>query len=163
MSLKDREDGYFTPAGLVQILGLVLSILLVAMVYSLIIRPNAEKYLVAEEYGMEAEAIQSGNLYVVLKDYEQQACFTLMFWVLFILAYKAWQVNAEKTVLINEEMLHETGELENAMLRYPDNGKIFFRGASKMVKHIEACLKKNEALQDKLLPHLLSKGLHRLW
>jgi len=161
MSLKDREDGYFTPAGLVQILGLILSIVLVAMIYSLIIRPNAEKYLVAEEYGMEAQAVQSGNLYVVLKDYEQQACFTLMFWVILILAYKAFQVNAEKRVLMREEILHDAGELKNAILIYPDSGKIFRADAEQMVEHIEACLDKNSDLQGKLLPHLLSKGLRR--
>ena len=161
MSLKDREDGYFTPAGLVQILGLILSILLVAMVYSTIIRPKAEEYLIAEEYGMEAQATQSGNIFVVMKDYEQQACFTLMFWVILILGYKAWQVNAEKSVLTSEETRHDMGDLKNAMLLYPDDGKIFLPTAAKMVKHLEAYLEKNTELQGKLLPHLLLKGLHR--
>lgn len=158
MSLRDREEGFFTPSGIVHILGLILSIIVVGFVYSVIIRPEAEKIQIAEAYGVEAQLAQGGSsLFIVLKDYEQQACFTLMFWVLMILAYKYYLVQAEKSTLLREER-YRGG---SGLLRYGTSGNITLSDAPETLAHLEDSLEQQQEVKAQLLPHLLAKGLER--
>ena len=68
--------------------GLAVIILLVTAVYEFVIRPAAQSDF---EQGRAVSA-ESGetpfSMWIVLKDYEQQVCFILCFWGLFLLALK---------------------------------------------------------------------------
>lgn len=74
-----------------QIFSLLVSFILVHAVYVAVIRPNAEAFLTQERAKAKIdpgyEVPQS--IYVILRDYEQEACFVLMFWAMAILIYKA--------------------------------------------------------------------------
>jgi len=160
MSLKDREEGFFTPLGIVQIVGFVFSVVLVGMFYSLIVRPSAEKYAVAQEYGVTEQLGSQGNFFVIIRDYEQQACFTLMVWVLLILGYKYILVNSEKQVLLREErLLDEGGGAE--LIADTEDHHIYIEDADRLVTNIEQVEQANNDYQGKLLPYLLTKGLQR--
>lgn len=69
-------------------IGLAASILVVTAVYEFVVRPAAESDF---EKGVEISA-ESGqtpfSLWIVIKDYEQQFCFILCLWGLFLLALK---------------------------------------------------------------------------
>jgi hypothetical protein len=69
-------------------IGLVVIILVVTAFYEFVIRPAAESDFEAGK-AVSAESGQTPfSLWIVLKDYEQQVCFVLFFWGLFLLALK---------------------------------------------------------------------------
>jgi biopolymer transport protein ExbB/TolQ len=80
---------------------LVLAIILVHLVYITVIRPNADAILTAqaERAAQGEEFVQERSLYVVLKDFEQEACFVLMFWAIAIMGYKGRTALRERSLL----------------------------------------------------------------
>ena len=70
---------------------LLLSFLVVELAYSTVIRPNAEAILEerARRFAAGEEFVTERNFYVIVRDYEQQTCFILMFWALSIMGIKA--------------------------------------------------------------------------
>ena len=84
-----------------QLFSLIVAIIIVHTIYVGIIRPNAaaiieeQQVMMAEDPGYVTE--RSG--YVILKDFEQEACFVLMIWALSIMGYKAWLANRERALL----------------------------------------------------------------
>ncbi len=75
---------------LYQVFSLLTAFILVHGAYMTVIRPQADAFL-SNEYSQMAEDpqhVQQRNFYVVLRDYEQEACFVLMFWALTIMTYK---------------------------------------------------------------------------
>ncbi|NQZ87866.1 MAG: MotA/TolQ/ExbB proton channel family protein [Saccharospirillaceae bacterium] len=84
-----------------QLFALLLSVIIVHATYVTLIRPNAEVLLKQQADQMIAGSEVTGqrSIYVVLKDYEQETCFILMFWVLMIMGYKAKLSLQEKRML----------------------------------------------------------------
>ena len=86
---------------LYQIFSLLTAFILVHGAYVTVIRPQADAFL-SREYARLAEDpqyVQQRNFYVVLRDYEQEACLVLMFWALTILAYKGVTVYRQQRQL----------------------------------------------------------------
>ena len=88
-----------------QVVALLLSFVVVHTVYVGLVRPNADAVLAAEARAI-AEQEASGepvtierSAWVVLKDYEQEACFILMFWVMAIMGLKAQNVSTQRKLL----------------------------------------------------------------
>lgn len=157
MSLKDKEEGFFTPFTMVRLLGLLFSILIVAFFYSALIRPSAEQFEIASKYGVEEDAGSFGKLAVILKDYEQQACFTLMLWVFLILGYKYLLAHLEERAL--KRILTKT-DSEN-VFHYTKTGRIVKQQAPELLTQIQSEIQSNPTMHNKLLPHLIVKGLQR--
>jgi len=89
-----------------QIFALIFAAILVHGAYVSVVRPNAEAQL-AEQRALVAQqpdAEVESSVYVVLKDYEQEACFVLMLWALAILSYK-WAVVLRERGLLEDELL----------------------------------------------------------
>jgi biopolymer transport protein ExbB/TolQ len=84
-----------------QIGALVISVILVHLVYVTLIRPNADAILEAQaELAASGEPfVQDRSLFVVLRDYEQESCFSLMFWAIAIMGYKGRNALAERSLL----------------------------------------------------------------
>ncbi len=79
-----------------QVCALLTAFVLVHGAYITLIRPRADAFLAAEQAAMrqDPQHVQQRNFYVVLKDYEQEACLVLLLWALAILGYKgvsAWR------------------------------------------------------------------------
>ena len=74
-----------------QIFALIIIIITVHALYVGIIRPKAEAILARQAAMLEADktAVTERSAYVLIVDYEQEACFILMLWALAIMAYKA--------------------------------------------------------------------------
>lgn len=161
MSLKYKEEGFFTLSGVVHILGFVFAALFVGVIYSVVIRPQAAQYQVAQEYGMEERLEGSGSLFVVLKDYEQQACFTLMVWVLMLLIYKYMQVHFEARLLMREERLQLSGRSAEALIPLPQNGRIRREDIPEIKASVTQRESADKSLHTLLLPDLILKGLER--
>ncbi|MFC1488892.1 MotA/TolQ/ExbB proton channel family protein [Thermodesulfobacteriota bacterium] len=74
-----------------QLLSLILVVIFVHAAYVGIIRPNADAILAQQAAALETDKTQvtERSVYVLIRDYEQEACFILMFWALAIMAFKA--------------------------------------------------------------------------
>ena len=84
-----------------QVVALVLAIIVVHLAYVTVVRPNADAILEAQaERSQTGEAfVPDRSLYVVLRDYEQESCFILMFWAMSIMGLKARNCLRERRLL----------------------------------------------------------------
>ena len=73
------------------VVALLLSVILVHAAYVLHVRPAAEAQMAADRAAMKKDPdyVSQRSVYVVIKDYEQEAEIILMLWALAILGYKA--------------------------------------------------------------------------
>jgi biopolymer transport protein ExbB/TolQ len=86
---------------LYQLFALILALIFVHAVYVTVIRPKADALLQEQQARQDAgEAYEvKRSIYLVLKDYEQEACFILAFWVLAIMGLKARNLLHERRLL----------------------------------------------------------------
>ncbi len=84
-----------------QLFSLVIAIILVHAIYVSIVRPQAA--LVLEDQAIQLatnpDYIPERSAYVVIRDFEQEACLILMLWVMSLMGLKAVQTVREKRVL----------------------------------------------------------------
>ncbi len=120
-----RKNG-FTGELLFQIFSLLVIFILVHATYVIIIRPNAQSFLKEQQIQREGQKSysQSQNIYVVLKDYEQEACIILMLWALSIMAWKTFHIHRQRQLL------------EKDILQLPDGLPIGPEDAPELQKRI---------------------------
>ena len=84
-----------------QIFSLFLSVILVHAMYVAWIRPQANAVLEEQQIRLEQEAdyVPERSLYVIVRDFEQEACLILALWALAIMAYKARGAVRERSLL----------------------------------------------------------------
>ncbi len=117
-----------------QIFALLIAFILVHGVYVTVIRPQAEQFIATEQTRVaeNPQYVQQRNFYVVVKDYEQEACFVLMLWAIAILGYKgtaAWR----QRIQLDEDLLQlppdlpigpeDTRELNNRLNELPNRSR----------------------------------------
>jgi len=131
-----------------QLAALVLAVALVHLAYITVIRPNAEEVMAqtAERLASGESFVQEQSIYVVLKDFEQEACFVLMFWAIAIMGYKA-RLALRERALLDQEIV----QISDGMSVLPEDTREFTRT-------IEAL---PEASRDALLPRALLTALQR--
>jgi biopolymer transport protein ExbB/TolQ len=131
-----------------QLFALILSIIIVHTIYVTVIRPNADALLQQQQTliaaGESAEMPRSA--YIVLKDFEQEACFILAFWVIAIIGLKA------------KIAFHERQLLRQSLLDVTDGTSILPEDTRQFVRPLQA-LPQNE--QEYLLPRALLTALQR--
>src|SRR3546814_3529442 len=74
-----------------QVSALLVSFILVHAAYVAMIRPNAAQFMAAEKdkVALDAQYEVQQSIFIILRDYEQEACLVLMLWAFSILGYKA--------------------------------------------------------------------------
>lgn len=84
-----------------QLFSLVIAVIIVHGVYVSIIRPNAVAILEdqAIQINSNPNYVPERSTYVVIRDFEQEACFILMFWAISLMGYKAWRTGQERKIL----------------------------------------------------------------
>lgn len=84
-----------------QLFALIIAIIVVHAFYVSVVRPNAVEII--EEQNMMAAAdpdfVRERSLWVLIKDWEQESCFILMFWALAIMGYKSVRLSGERRLL----------------------------------------------------------------
>jgi len=131
-----------------QVVALAVIVVLVHSAYELLIRPRARAAL------REAEAIRAEStgadvpqsLAVILMDYEQQACFILLFWALASMGYKARQLKKDLRFLERDFIALEAGK------------RILPGDARELGRQVQAM---PDADRAALLPRALLAALHR--
>lgn len=131
-----------------QVGALIVAIILVHLVYITVIRPNADAILAAqaERAAQGEEYVQDRSLYVVLKDFEQEACFVLMIWAMAIMGYKGRSALRERA-LLSEDII----SVSDGMSILPEDTREYTRGIQALPTE----------MQDYLLPRALMSALQR--
>ncbi|MEJ2114760.1 MAG: MotA/TolQ/ExbB proton channel family protein [Gammaproteobacteria bacterium] len=131
-----------------QVFSLLIIMIIVHAAYIAVIRPNAEAELEyqAEQLKHDKDFVPKRSIYILIRDYEQEACFILMFWSLFIMAYKG-------TCLFRERNL-----LDKDILHAKDSIKFLPQDARELSRQIQTLSEKE---QNYLLPRALTVALHR--
>jgi biopolymer transport protein ExbB/TolQ len=147
------KRGIFTQGFIVQNVGLIFAVLAIGLLYSQYIRPKAEdieqtRIALARSKQEPAEGLTRSPI-IIVKDYEQQICFTLMTWATILLTYKLWLVGRERRMLEREIMHLSEGE------------RILPDDALEHHKEIESRLEKDRSSRDRLLPAFVLTALQR--
>jgi biopolymer transport protein ExbB/TolQ len=95
-----------------QVFSLLIAFILVHALYVTLIRPQANAFLEQEAANVAAnpEYVQQRSFYVVIKDYEQETCFVLMFWAFAILGFKG-RVTWSQQKLLDQDLLRLPGDM----------------------------------------------------
>ena len=131
-----------------QAVALIAAVILVHLVYISVIRPNADAIMSAqaERVAQGEDYVQERSLYVVLKDFEQEACFVLMFWAIAIMGYKGRLALRERS-LLSEDIVR----VSEGMSILPEDTREYTRGIQALP--VES--------QSYLLPRALMSALQR--
>jgi biopolymer transport protein ExbB/TolQ len=131
-----------------QLAALIIAVIFVHLVYITVIRPNAEAVI-----AVEAELVASGadfvperSIYVVVKDFEQETCFILMFWAIALMGFKGRSALRERALL--QQSIVNVGE---GMSILPEDTREYARPLQALP----------EQTQDYLLPRALLAALQR--
>ena len=87
-----------------QVFSLIIAVIIVHAVYVSIVRPSAaaiveEQRILIEE---DPDYVPDRSFFVIVQDFEQEACFILMLWAFAIMGYKAYYANRERQLLDRE-------------------------------------------------------------
>ena len=131
-----------------QLFSLIIAIIIVHAVYVGVIRPNASAILEAQAIEMNAnpDYVPERSAYVVIRDFEQEACFILALWAMSLMGYKALQTAKERRILQMELIPLNRGT------------SILPEDTREISRPIQAL---PEAEQRYLLPRTLLTALHR--
>ncbi len=133
---------------LFQIFALILSIIMVHAIYVSIVRPSAE-IIVAEDQMLLQENpdyVARRSVWVLIKDYEQEACFVLGLWALALMGFKAWEGMRERKLLQSDLI-----PVSEGMSILPEDTREYARPIQALP----------EMIQNLLLPRALLTALHR--
>ena len=108
--MKNRFSSEF----IYQLFALLIAVIVVHTLYVGAIRPSADLQLQqqAEQLAAGEEVITSRSLVVVIRDFEQEACFILLIWALAIMGYKGRRI------------LREGELLERSLLEIPEGTSV---------------------------------------
>lgn len=131
-----------------QALSLVVSLIVVHAFYVAVVRPRADLILAEQAALMQADPtyVQERSVWVIIRDFEQEACFVLMLWAIAIMAYKGFQTAKE----------HK--QLQEEMVLLAEGTKILPEDAREYARQIQSL---PEADQHHLLPRALLASLDR--
>lgn len=159
MSLRNPERGLFSVKGIIFSLGLMASFIIVWVFYQGLIRPGARDATIAQSFGIEDAQSPSG-LFVILKDYEQQICLSLMLWGMMLLSYKFVLLNAEGKVFTRfapeSKGINAAPEVDFLRGRKSIDRAL----AGELSREIEQKAKSDD-LKNKILPYIMARGLER--
>jgi biopolymer transport protein ExbB/TolQ len=133
---------------LFQLVSLFVAMILVHAIYVVLVRPRADAMLAEQAARMQQDSnyVQERSVWVIVRDYEQEACFVLMLWALSILAYKSLEAARERKLLQEE------------LVPLSEGTKILPEDAREYARQIQSL---DEREQRYLLPRALLAALHR--
>ena len=131
-----------------QIFALIVVIILVHGFYVSIVRPSADAELRAESIAMkeDPEYVAKRSFVVIIRDYEQEACFILMLWATAIMAYKGLTSYKERKLL------------EQDLVPVAEGMKILPEDTREYARQLEAL---PDSVRETLLPRALITALQR--
>ena len=131
-----------------QALSLIIAFIVVHAVYVLVVRPKADIVLGEQRAMMEIDPAyaQERSVWVIIRDFEQEACFVLMIWAVAIMAYKG-------VIAVKEHRL-----LETDLVPVSEGTRILPEDAREYARQIQSLPAEEQGF---LLPRALLAALHR--
>jgi len=142
MNLRLNSDFLF------QLFALLVALVVVHGLYVGVIRPSADATLAAQAALQAAgeTVVSERSFAVVIRDFEQEACFVLMLWALAIMGLKAWRTREEHSMLTRQ------------LIEVPPGTSLLPQEAREYSRNLEAL---PDAEQEFLLPRTLLNALQR--
>jgi biopolymer transport protein ExbB/TolQ len=142
--MKQRMSSEF----IYQLFALLIAVIVVHAVYVGAIRPSANAQLERQAALQAAgeEVVTNRSLAVVIRDFEQEACFILLIWAMAIMGYKGRRALLERDLL------------ERRLLDIPEGTSVLPEDAREYSRSLEAL---PDTEQDYLLPRTLLSALQR--
>src|SRR5690606_35404001 len=141
------------PQGLIsdfiyQVFALIIAVIVVHAVYVAVIWPNADAVMAMQAAMQEQDPnyVSDQSVYVILKDYEQEACIVLTLWALAILGLKIYR-NHTESKLLERPLLH----IAEGMSILPQDARDYARPVQALPPHE----------RQSLLPRTLLTALQR--
>ena len=136
--MKQRMSSEF----IYQLFALLIAVIVVHAVYVGVIRPSADAQikLQAELQAAGGDYVPDRPFSVVIRDFEQEACFILLIWALAIMGYKGRLAMREQDLL------------DRRLLDIPEGTSVLPEDAREYSRSLEALPDKE---QDYLLPRTL--------
>jgi len=131
-----------------QLFALLLSFLIVHTVYVTLVRPAATDVLAEQQRRIAEDTsyVPERSIYVLVRDFEQESCFVLLFWALAIMGYKTVRSSRERKLL--ERNLVPVGEGISIL---PEDTREYARPLQAL----------DPRQREYLLPRALLTALHR--
>ncbi len=142
--MKQRMSSEF----IYQLFALLIAVIVVHAAYVGFIRPSTDAQIRQQMELQEAgeDFVPERTFAVVIRDFEQEACFILLIWALAIMGYKG------------RRTLHEQQLLDRRLLDIPDGTSVLPEDAREYSRSLEALPDRE---QDFLLPRTLLSALQR--
>jgi hypothetical protein len=96
-----KRDFPFSFEFLYQVFSLIIIVIVVHAIYVAVIRPKADAILAKQaiQLAEDKSQVTERSVFVLIRDYEQEACFILMFWAIAIMGYKAFKTSRQRALL----------------------------------------------------------------
>ena len=131
-----------------QLASLLVAVIVVHAVYVAIVRPRADEVLAEQAVRMQTDPdyVQERSVYVIVRDFEQEACFVLMLWAIAIMTYKGLSTGRQRRLL------------ERELVPLDEGMKILPEDSLEYARQVQAL---PTAQRRQLLPRALLASLHR--
>jgi biopolymer transport protein ExbB/TolQ len=133
---------------LYQVFALIIAVIVVHAIYVTVVRPRATDVLAEQSLRVQEEEnyTPERSVWVLIRDFEQEACFILMLWAFAIMGYKASTAISERSLLQRE------------LVPIRDGVRILPEDTREYARTIQAM---PENLRHMLLPRVLLTSLER--
>ena len=103
---------------------LLAAVIVVHGFYVAMVRPSAQAVLVAQAAAMKTDPdfVPQRSLWVIMKDYEQEACVVLLLWALALIAYKG-RAAARERALLGQDLV----QVPEGMRILPEDSREYVR------------------------------------
>jgi biopolymer transport protein ExbB/TolQ len=130
------------------VFALIISVILVHAVYVTVVRPRAAVVMEEQRAAManDPDYVAQRSVYVVMKDWEQEACVILALWALAIIVYKGVHARRERE-LLSRDLVH----VPEGMRILPEDAREYARPIEALPPAEAACV----------LPRALLVSLYR--
>lgn len=131
-----------------QLFALIIIVIIVQAYYMSVVRPNAAEAIAEQNRAIDENPnyVPERSVWVLIKDYEQEACFILMFWAFAIIGYKAIDLSRERRLL------------ETDLIPIAEGMRILPEDTREFARQIQALPEEERRL---LLPRVLMSALRR--
>ncbi|HET6628274.1 MAG TPA: MotA/TolQ/ExbB proton channel family protein [Woeseiaceae bacterium] len=131
-----------------QLFALIIIVIIVQAYYMSVVRPNAAEAIAEQNRRIDENPnyVPERSVWVLIKDYEQESCFILMFWAFAIIGYKAVDLSRERRLL------------ETDLIPIAEGMRILPEDTREFARQIQALPDEERRL---LLPRVLMSALRR--
>jgi len=131
-----------------QLFSLFIAIIITHAVYVSVIRPNASAVLEEQaiQINTNPDYVPERSAYVVIRDFEQEACFILMLWAISLMGHKAY-ISAQERKMLQMDLI----PINQGTSILPEDAREFSRPIQALP----------DIDQNYLLPRALLTALHR--